>query len=467
MPPHARTRYHARWVVPVATPPVEHGTVVVEGEHIAWVGARSHAPAGGADEDLGDVVLLPGLVNAHTHVELTVMRGFLEDLSFIDWVRTLTRARAEALTAEDLADSALLGVAEGLAAGITTFGDTGDSDGPFDALRTLGARGIAFREVFGPDPDAAPASLAGLQAKVEAMRARATPLVHVGVSPHAPYSVSDRLFFEVARYAERERLPVAVHIAEGEDEGALVERAEGPFAAHLAGRGIMVEPRAPGPVALLRVAGLLRAGTLLIHCVRATTDDIRAIAHAGCGVAHCPASNAKLGHGIAPLSDMLAAGVRVGLGSDSMASNNQMELLGEARLAVLLQRARAAALPGSPGHHGHHGHHANGLSARAALRLATLGGAEALRLDAEVGSLEHGKQADLVSFSLDPRVGPVQDPVGALVFSPYAARVDRVWVAGREVVRDGRVHGLDAAIPARVSAAAARLSQWRHARTRR
>lgn len=467
MPPHARTRYHARWVVPVATPPVEQGTVVVDGAHIAWVGPRDHAPPGGADEDLGDAILLPGLVNAHTHLELTVMRGFLEDLPFFDWVRTLTRARAEALTAADLADAAMLGVAEGLAAGITTFGDTGDSDAPFDALLALGARGVAYREVFGPDPEQAPAALDGLRAKVEAMRARATPLVHVGVSPHAPYSVSDRLFFEVARYAERERLPVAVHVAEGEDESALVERAEGPFAAFLAGRGIVVEPRAPGPVALLRVAGLLRAGTLLIHCVRATPGDIRAIAHAGGGVAHCPASNAKLGHGIAPLAEMLAAGVRVGLGSDSMASNNQMELLAEARLALLLQRSRRPAASLGAGPQRAPGPHGHGVTARAALRLATLGGAEALRLDADIGSLEHDKQADMVAIRVDPRSGPVRDPVTALVHAPAAARVARVWVAGREVARDGHVHGFDPAIAARVSAAAARLSQWRHERTRR
>ncbi len=266
--------------------------------------------------------------------------------------------------------------------------------------------------------------------------------------------MSDRLFYEVGTYAAREKLPIAVHVAESEEESALVERAEGPFATFLAGRGIVVEPRAPSPIGLLRVAGLLRAGTLLIHCVRASGDDIRHLAQHGCGVAHCPASNAKLGHGTAPLTELVAAGARVGIGSDSMASNNQMDMLTEARLALLLQRAR-----------GNKARHA--LNARAALRLATLGGAEALRLDAEVGSLEHGKQADMVAMSLDAAAGPVQDPVTALVFSPRAARVRRVWVAGRERVRDGVVCGFDPAIPARVSAAAARLSQWRHVRTGR
>lgn len=448
-----RVRYHARWIVPVAAPVIEQGTVVVEGDRIAWVGPRAHAPATDREEDLGDAILTPGLVNAHTHLDLTVMRGALEELPFFDWVRTLTLAKREALTAEDLRDAALLGVAEGLAAGITTFGDTADNDAGFGALCALGARGIAYREVFGPDPAARADAMRGLADAVAAMRARATPLVRVGVSPHAPYSVSDALFAAVAEYAQREALPVAVHIAEGEDESALVTRGEGPFAEFLRGRGIAVARRAPGPVALLRAAGLVRAGTLLIHCVRADHEDVRSVAHAGCGVAHCPASNAKLGHGIAPLAEFLAAGARVGLGSDSMASNDQMDLLGEARLAVLQQRARS----GRP----------DLLGARAAFRLATLGGAEALRLDGEVGSLEAGKQADLVAFGLDPLAGPAPDPLAALVFAPRAARVRRVWVAGVERVRDGIVTGLDPALPARVAGAAARLAQWRRARTAR
>lgn len=448
-----RVRYHARWVVPVAAPPIKDGAVITEGDRIAWVGPRALAPTAGRDEDLGECILAPGLVNAHTHLDLTAMRGFLEDLPFADWVRTLTRAKAEALTAADLRDAALLGVAEGLSAGITTFGDTSDGDAGFDALLALGARGIAYREIFGPDPAKRTDAVAGLAAAVAAMRARATSLVRVGVSPHAPYSVSDALFAAVAEYAARESLPVAVHIAESADEDALVVRGEGPFAEYLRGRGIAVARRAPGPVALLRAAGLVRAGTLLIHCVRADGEDVRAIADAGCGVAHCPASNARLGHGIAPLTEFLAAGARIGLGSDSMASNNEMDLLGEARLAMLQQRARLRR--------------PDVVTARAALRLATLGGAEALRLDGEVGSLEIGKQADLAAFAIDRLAGPVPDPVVALVSTPRAARARLVVIAGEVRVREGVVTGLDPAVPARVDAAAHRLAQWRSARTAR
>lgn len=443
-------RWHARWVLPVATPPIADGTVVTEGDRITWVGPRAQAPAG-RDEELGDSLLMPGLVNAHTHLDLTMMRGGLEGLDFFQWVRTLTAAKRELLTAADFRDAALLGVAEGLSRGVTTFGDTADNDAPFDALQALGARGIAFREVFGPDPLQCVDSVDFLARTVTAMRARETALVRVGVSPHAPYSVSPELFRAVAEYAAREALPVAIHVAESGFEDDLILRGEGPFAEFLVGRGIHVAPRGMGPVALLDGAGMLRPRTLLIHCVRASQDDVARIAATGCGVAHCPASNAKLGHGTAPLTEFLAAGARIGLGSDSMASNDAMDLLGEARLAVLAQRART--------------HRADVPSARAAVRLATLGGAEALRLDEEIGSLVPGKQADLAVFRLDALGAPVVDPEAALIFAAARVQAHRVVVAGVERVRNGEVIGFDPGIAARVQGAGQRMAEWRRART--
>ena len=450
-------RWHARWVVPVATPPIADGTVITEGDRITWVGPRASAPpvasAGGRDEELGDCILTPGLVNAHTHLDLTMFRGALEDLGFFDWVRTLTAAKRELLTLDDFRAAALLGAAEGLSRGITTFGDTADNDAAFDALLALGARGIAYREVFGPDPLQCAESLAYIEGAVGTMRARATPLVRVGVSPHAPYSVSDALFNAVGEFAARERLPLAVHVAESAAEDDLVIRAAGPFAELLRGRGLDVARRAYGPIQLLDAAGLLRSGTLLIHCVRASASDVARMADTGCGIAHCPASNAKLGHGIAPLKEFLAAGARVGLGSDSMASNNSMDLLAEARLASLQQRA----LTKKP----------DALPARAAFRLATLGGAEALRLDGETGSLVPGKQADLAAFRVSDLGSPAEDPLAALVFAAGQVQAHRVVIAGVERVRDGVVTGLDPLVAARVRDAGTRLAQWRRARASR
>lgn len=444
----SRTRFHARWVLPIASPAIDHGTVVVDDDRIVWVGARADAPAGGADDDLGDAVLMPGLVNAHTHLELTVMRGFLEELPFFDWVRTLTRARREVLDDGAMRDSALQGVVEGLRAGITTYADTGDSSAPFDALRELGARGIAYREVFGPSPQQVAESLAGLRAKVAEMRQRETPLVRVGVSPHAPYSVCDALFEAVADYAVAEGLPIAVHIAEGADESLLVERAQGPFADFLRSRGIDVEPRGRSPVAMLHRCGVLAARPLLIHAVRADAPDIAAMARHRCGVAHCPASNAKLAHGIAPLVEMLNAGLDVGLGSDSMASNNRMDIIGEGRLAALQQRARTGQ--------------AHALPAAQLLELATRGGARALGLDGVVGSLVPGFQADLVAFAMEPVEGPVHG-IAEAVLHARVLQARRVLVAGRLRVRDGVVLHDDDALAGRVQAHADALGRWRRA----
>ena len=198
---------------------------------------------------------------------------------------------------------------------------------------------------------------------------------------------------------------------------------------------------------------MLEARPLLIHCVRADADDVRLIARHDCAVAHCPASNAKLGHGIAPLAELLRAGVRVGLGSDSVASNNRMDLLDEARLAILMQRARTS----SP----------NVVTATEVLELATLGGARALGLESDVGSLDVGKSADLAAFPLDhARSMPVYDPATALVFSASGRAATFVAVAGRPLVEASRLVGQAASVPS-TDAAAQALTAWAAGRATR
>ncbi|MEO5817429.1 MAG: amidohydrolase family protein [Gemmatimonadaceae bacterium] len=441
------TRYHARWICPVSSAPFSDGTVAVENGRIAYVGPRSAAPTGGDELDLGDVILTPGLVNAHCHLELTAMRGFLDGLGFREWILRLTAARRAVLTQEMMLDAARLGVAEGLQHGITTFADTGDSGAGFDALLESGARGISYREVFGPDPAQCAEMIAGLVAKVEEMQQRATSLVHVGVSPHAPYTVSDPLFRATAALAHERGLPLAVHIAESALESALVERAEGEFADGLRSRGIAVRPRARTPIALMESLGVLGAQSLLIHCVRVDREDVDAISRHDCAVAHCPASNAKLGHGIAPLTQLLAANIRVGVGTDSVASNDRMDMLDESRLAVLFAGARE-------------GRH-DALASNRALSLATLGGARALGMHEEIGTLEVGKAADIAAFRVPEFRSPIHDPVAALIFAIAGQKADFVAVAGEVRVRDGRLVATDAALPARVQACADLLQRWR------
>jgi 5-methylthioadenosine/S-adenosylhomocysteine deaminase len=415
--------YVARWVLPIAGPPIAHGAVLVRDGRIAWVGVARDAPPG-VRIDLGRSVLMPGMVNVHAHLELTPMRGFLEDRPFRQWILRLTHARQAVMTPAWRLAAARVGVAEGVLAGITSFGDVSDSGVSLDAMVHLGVRGRVYQEVFGPDPSHCVAAIAGLRTQATALRARANGLVSVGVSPHAPYTVSDALFAATARLAREEEFPLTVHVAEGAAEDALVRTGSGEFADAWRARGIAVAPRARSPIALLHRTGVLETRPLLVHCVRADEEDLALVRDSGSRVAHCPASNAKLGHGIAPLAVMRAARIVVGLGSDSVASSNRMDLLDEGRLAVLHQRAREQ----SP----------TLLPAREVLEMATRGGAEALGIDQEVGTLEVGKAADLVAFPLDGVADvPGYAPEDALVFGAAGRRPTLVMVAGHELVRDG------------------------------
>ncbi|MFL5595099.1 MAG: amidohydrolase family protein [Gemmatimonadaceae bacterium] len=439
-------RYHARWVLPITQPPIEDGTVVEDDGLITYVGPRAAAPSG-EDNDLGEAILLPGLVNTHTHLELTAMRGFLEDCRFAEWIDKLRQSRNEILDAPLLLDSARLGIIEGLEAGITTYADTCSSGVALKAMRELGVRGIMYQEVFGPDPSQSESMMRDLEDRISKLRLEQTDLVSLGVSPHAPYTVSDQLYAAAAEFARSSRLPLAMHIAESEPEYDLVTQGTGDFAARWSRRGIPVARRARSPIALLEQHDALRRDTLLIHCVRIDDTDIATIARHGCAVAHCPASNAKFGHGVAPLLPLVSAGIRVGIGSDSVASNNRMDILDEARLAVLIHRAATRR------------HDAFG--AHQALELSTIGGARALGVASRTGSLEVGKDADLAAFRIDiARTTPSGDPYSAAIFALPGRSADLVTVRGRVLVKEGKCLAADRTLSERVRAAGTALASW-------
>jgi cytosine/adenosine deaminase-related metal-dependent hydrolase len=453
-----RTLYTADWVLPISSAPIRDGAVLVEAGRIAFVGAASAVtamPGALRTVALGAAVLMPGLVNAHSHLELTLLRGFLEGLDFRDWLGTLTTVRRDLMSESVLLDASRAGIREALRNGITCLADTTDSGAPLTAMREYGVRGVGYLEVFGPDPAQCDGAIAQLTARVLAARAQDTALVRVGVSPHAPYTVSRDLFAATAALSRRESLPMAVHVAESPAEMRFVRDGAGPFADRLRARDIAVAAQAESPIALLEATGVLAAQPLLIHVIQADDRDMARIADAGASIVHCPISNAKLGHGIAPLDRMLAHGIRTGLGTDSVASNDRMDLLGEARQATLFQSLRA----GMP----------DALSAHDALTLATRGGAEALGLAARVGTLEVGKDADLAAFPIDhDDAQPLFDPAVALVHA-LAGKVEAtlVTVAGRELVVRGVIALRDETLPLRVGAWCDRLQEWRRASTTR
>ncbi|HYH87516.1 MAG TPA: amidohydrolase family protein [Pyrinomonadaceae bacterium] len=431
--------YNARWVLPVASAPIEDGAVAVEGTRIAGVGARAELAerfAAAQVEDFGEAAILPGFINCHTHTELTAMRGFLEaeEGNFFAWLRKVTVSRGERMTPEDLYASAAWGAVEAVRAGVTCVGDASDAGaGVMRALSDAGLRAVVFQEAFGPDERDAASKFDVAREKIERLRGSETALVRLGLSPHAPYTVSRPLLEMLAALAASERLPLMMHAAESESERLLMLEGRGPFAESFAARRVAFRSPGVSTIHQLEQTGILSTRPLLAHCVRVDETDIATIKEHGASVAHCPKSNAKLGHGRAPLAAMLRASVTVGLGSDSVASNNTCDMLEEARFALLASRAAGDALGDG-----------RMLGATDALEMLTMGGARALHLERVTGALVEGFEADLAIVRLDAaHQTPVYDPAAALVFASSARDVLLTVVAGREVFRDGRVTTVD------------------------
>jgi 5-methylthioadenosine/S-adenosylhomocysteine deaminase len=434
MPENSQTRlYRARWVLPDAFSCIQDGALAVCGDAICEVGPFAALQKQFPQTEVFDcqeAALMPGLANCHTHLELTVMRGFLEDAEhdFFAWLGKLTAARNERLTPDDLYISALWGLAEAARAGITCVGDAcAEGLTTMRALRETGLRGVAFLESFGPDPALARENVAILQENVAAMRELETGLARVGVSPHAPYTVSAPQLELIADFALTENLPVMTHTAESAAEDELLRHGGGPFAERLKLRGIAWNTPQTSPAQYLKQTGLLAARPLLAHCVRVDDADLATLAEHGATIAHCPKSNAKLHHGRAPFAAFLRHGLRVGLGSDSVASNNTCDILEEARFATLLARANG-----------------DNINLQQAFHAATAGGAAALRIEQQTGSLAPGMQADFIAVALDEaHQTPVHDPRAAVITASTGRDVRLTVVAGREIYREGRMLTVD------------------------
>nr|MBA2621222.1 amidohydrolase family protein [Acidobacteriota bacterium] len=335
----------ADFVLPISGTPINAGAVAFEQDKIAAVDTKKNLAAEFPEieiEDFGEAAILPGLVNAHSHLEITLMRGFLDDVEadFYSWLMKLTKTRGETLTEDDIELGAMLGALEGARGGVTCFGDIGRfGRAGFNALKTNGLRGVLFQETeFSPQNENAAEDFAKLVENFSALNETETELVKIGLSPHAPYTVSRKLFELIADFAIKKNIKISAHAAESNEETEFFQTGAGFFAEIY--RRINVEWNAPkiSPIEYLNEVGLLKAKPLLAHCIKVSEKDVDLIVETDSSIAHCPKSNAKFGHGAAPLEQFLERGARLGFGSDSVASNNTCDILEEARFATLFAR---------------------------------------------------------------------------------------------------------------------------------
>jgi cytosine/adenosine deaminase-related metal-dependent hydrolase len=399
----------ADWVVPVDGPPLPDGAVAIEDGLVAAVGPVDEL---GEGERFPGSVILPGFVNAHTHLEYAVYAGFGDGLSFGPWI-AIHVERKQRIDLEDMEAIARLGALECLRSGVTTVGDCSFVGAAATACADVGLDAIVYLEVFGQDADAVE--------RFELMRDRVgaslSDGVRLGISPHAPYTCS----LELYRACAELELPTATHLAESDDETEYLLSGSGPWEAFA---DMLVPPLGTTGIRALASEGLLGQHVLAAHCVQADEEEIELLATHDVAVAHCPRSNAYLGCGSAPLAALREAGVRVCIATDSPASTPSFDMFDELRAAVAGARAREKR--------------PDALSAADALELATLGGARALGLERDRGSLTPGKRADLTILSLEgsPFV-PWEDPVTATVLGGSPSRVVATLVSGQTRYQKG------------------------------
>jgi len=396
----------ADWVVPVEGPPIRDGAVEIDDltGAIAAVGRR---------EDLGDsvhyegAVIVPGFVNAHTHLEYEMYAGFGDGLGFADWIG-LHVQRKQRIDQDDMDAIARLGALNCLRSGIATVGDCSFSGAAATACADLGLRGTIYLEVFG-------ATAASIQERFEPMRDRVSEALsddlRLGISPHAPYTCTIELYEACAALG----LPVATHLAESDAETEFLRTGAGAWESFAE---MLVPPPGTTGIRALAEAGLLDSNVVAAHCVKVDEEEIALLAEHDVAVAHCPRSNGVLGCGVAPLTAVREAGIRVCIATDSPASTPSFDMFDEMRAAIVGARARE----GRP----------DALSAADALELATLGGARALGLDGSTGSLVPGKKADLTVVSLaETSYIPWEDPVTGIVLGGSPHGVIATLVSGK------------------------------------
>jgi 5-methylthioadenosine/S-adenosylhomocysteine deaminase len=395
---------------------ISGGAVAIRGERIVGVGTKSEIDARFQAKqrvDRPDAILAPGLIDTHTHAAMSLFRGIANDKNLQDWLnKYIFPAEARNVTPDFVRWGTRLGCLEMLLGGTTTFTDMYYfEDVVAEAAKEAGMRGVLGETIIGfPVADAKTPSDSLKFAERFLQRFRNDPLVVPAVAPHALYTNSDATLQAARALANRYHAPLLIHLSETKKEND-DEQAK----------------RRRSPTQTLDALGVLTGRTVAAHCVWVSDADLRILKTRGVGVAHCPSSNMMLGSGAAPVPKMLALGIAVGLGPDGPAgSNNDFNMFEEMDLAAKLQKVVAL----DP----------QALSAATALEMATIRGARALGMEKEIGSLETGKRADIVSVRLDrPNAVPVYDPISQMVYALKAADVRDVMVNGRPVVRDAKI----------------------------
>lgn len=428
----------ARYVLPISGPHIEDGGVVVRDGEIIAVGTRAEMTAAYPAEEVHDYglsALLPGFVDLHTHFEYSSFRGVVNDLPYSRWKLQVMRLES-LLTPEDWRNSAVLGAIESVRSGITTVADVTDTGNSVEPASRAGLRGVIYREVSTMDKSQVSAAVDAAMEDVARWQEAVDPsLLTIGIAPHSPYSCHPALFKSVADRAGESDLPVAVHVAGSRDEYNFVKYGSSPLGQDYRAQSGWSEvpwlPTGVSPVQYMSQWGIFEVPNMLaVHCVHVDPADVDTLAKYDVAVAYCPRCNLKLGMGIAPLGSFLDHGLRVGIGTDSPASNATMDFFDEMRIGLLVQRGLAGE--------------AQFYRAKEFIKMATLEGARALKVDHLVGSLEPGKRADIIAIDLSrSHQVPTQDPYSALVHTTNQEDVVMTMVDGKFLYEDGEFLTID------------------------
>ncbi len=427
----------AKYVFPITGDPIAGGAVLVKGNRIADVGDMTTLLQRYPEEevkDFGMAALMPGFVDLHTRLEKTVLRGLVADQPYARWILSVIE-KSTRMENADWYDSAVVGGLDALASGITTVCDITASGAVLKATLALGLRSVIYREVGAMDKMRVSYAMHSAERDIADWRDRtAGTNVSVGIAPAAIYANHPQVFGMVSELACEEDLPVAMRLAGSREEFNFVMRGSSMFAVDnmdVETRGyVEIPPWLPFGVTPVRYAlnwGAFDApNVLMIHAVHIDDDDIRKLVEKGVAICTCPRANAQLGMGVAPLSELIQAGLRIGLGTDSPAATESTDMLSEMRTGLLLHRARDTR---------------RFLDAATMLEMATIGGARALKMEDEIGSLEIGKRADIIAIDLSSsHQTPEVNPMSAVVNTCSVADIMMTMVDGKTLYEKDHWH---------------------------